>query len=88
MPKRIIPAFEWLFHYQKSDLRGDLVAGLIVAIMLVPQSMAYAMLAGLPPVMGLYVSTQSNGGRSESAGQNRQDVERGTFVQSMHMGLL
>jgi SulP family sulfate permease len=57
LPKRIIPAFEWLLRYQRNDLRGDLFAGLIVAIMLVPQGMAYAMLAGLPPVMGLYAST-------------------------------
>jgi len=57
LPKRIIPALEWLLRYQKNDLRGDLSAGLIVAIMLVPQGMAYAMLAGLPPVMGLYAST-------------------------------
>ncbi|RNA66855.1 SulP family inorganic anion transporter [Alteribacter keqinensis] len=41
----------------RQDLRGDLNAGLIVAIMLVPQGMAYAMLAGLPPVMGLYAAT-------------------------------
>ncbi|NWF53737.1 MAG: solute carrier family 26 protein [Syntrophaceae bacterium] len=57
MATRIIPAFEWLLHYQKGDLKNDLSAGLIVAIMLVPQGMAYAMLAGLPPVMGLYAST-------------------------------
>lgn len=57
LPKRIIPALEWLLRYQRNDLRGDLSAGLIVAIMLVPQGMAYAMLAGLPPVMGLYAST-------------------------------
>ncbi|TMW73001.1 SulP family inorganic anion transporter [Alteribacter natronophilus] len=41
----------------RRDLKGDLNAGLIVAIMLIPQGMAYAMLAGLPPVMGLYAST-------------------------------
>lgn len=55
--KKIVPAFEWLPGYRRSDLPGDLSAGLIVAIMLVPQGMAYAMLAGLPPVMGLYAST-------------------------------
>lgn len=57
LPKRIVPAFGWLLGYQRNDLKGDLSAGLIVAIMLVPQGMAYAMLAGLPPVMGLYAST-------------------------------
>ena len=55
--KRTVPAFEWLLGYRRDDLKGDLSAGLIVAIMLIPQGMAYAMLAGLPPVMGLYAST-------------------------------
>ncbi|MFK8794340.1 SulP family inorganic anion transporter [Planococcus plakortidis] len=57
MLKKWIPALEWLGNYKKSDLSGDLNAGLIVAIMLIPQGMAYAMLAGLPPVIGLYAST-------------------------------
>src|SRR5690606_3920998 len=54
---RFIPALEWLPNYKRTDLSGDLSAGLIVAIMLIPQGMAYAMLAGVPPVMGLYAST-------------------------------
>lgn len=45
-----------LLNYQRKDLPGDLMAGLIVAIMLVPQGMAYALLAGLPPQVGLYAS--------------------------------
>ncbi|MEZ0481772.1 SulP family inorganic anion transporter [Planococcus sp. SSTMD024] len=57
MLKKWIPALEWLGSYKKSDLSGDVNAGLIVAIMLIPQGMAYAMLAGLPPVIGLYAST-------------------------------
>ncbi|WBL12918.1 SulP family inorganic anion transporter [Sutcliffiella sp. NC1] len=57
MLKKLIPSIDWLGHYNKNDLRGDLSAGLIVAIMLIPQGMAYAMLAGLPPVIGLYAST-------------------------------
>jgi len=57
MLQKIIPALEWLRNYNREDLKGDLTAGLIVAIMLVPQGMAYAMLAGLPPVVGLYAST-------------------------------
>lgn len=57
MLKKWIPALEWLGSYKKTDLSGDLNAGLIVAIMLIPQGMAYAMLAGLPPVIGLYAST-------------------------------
>jgi SulP family sulfate permease len=53
----IIPALKWLRNYKKSEFSGDLPAGLLVAVMLIPQSMAYAMLAGLPPVIGLYAST-------------------------------
>ncbi len=54
---RIIPAFDWLRTYKRTYWRNDLNAGLIVAVMLVPQAMAYATLAGLPPVTGLYAST-------------------------------
>ncbi|MEB1807337.1 MAG: solute carrier family 26 protein [Bacillaceae bacterium] len=57
MLKKLFPGLEWMLTYKKHDLRGDLSAGLIVAIMLIPQGMAYAMLAGLPPVIGLYAST-------------------------------
>jgi SulP family sulfate permease len=52
----LLPIVKWLPVYKRKDLVGDLMAGLIVAIMLVPQSMAYAMLAGLPPEIGLYAS--------------------------------
>ena len=51
-----LPFLDWLVHYRRNDLVGDLMAGVIVTIMLVPQSMAYAMLAGLPPEVGLYAS--------------------------------
>lgn len=54
---RIFPACAWLRSYKRSNWRSDLYAGVIVAVMLVPQGMAYAALAGLPPVMGLYAST-------------------------------
>ncbi|MDX8367427.1 solute carrier family 26 protein [Cytobacillus sp. IB215665] len=57
MLKYLIPAVDWMKSYKGSYLKGDLSAGLIVAIMLIPQGMAYAMLAGLPPVIGLYAST-------------------------------
>ncbi|MEZ5306311.1 MAG: solute carrier family 26 protein [Pyrinomonadaceae bacterium] len=53
---RVFPALNWMTAYKRDDLVGDMMAGLIVAIMLVPQSMAYAMLAGLPPEIGLYSS--------------------------------
>jgi SulP family sulfate permease len=49
-----LPVFEWVPGYARSDLNGDLVAGLTVGAMLIPQSMAYAQLAGLPPQVGLY----------------------------------
>lgn len=46
----------WVRGYRREYLGGDLVAGLTVGIMLIPQGMAYAMIAGLPPVFGLYAS--------------------------------
>lgn len=53
----VVPAWGWLRRYQRADLQGDLTAGLIVAVMLIPQGMAYALLAGLPAIYGLYAST-------------------------------
>jgi sulfate permease, SulP family len=55
--KRWIPILSWLPSYKSTFLKGDLTAGLTVAVMLIPQGMAYAVLAGLPPVYGLYAST-------------------------------
>lgn len=52
----ISPLANRLSEYRREHLVGDLIAGLVVAIMLVPQAMAYAMLAGLPPQVGLYAS--------------------------------
>lgn len=46
----------WLKQYRKELLAGDVGAGVIVALMLIPQGMAYALVAGLPPVTGLYAS--------------------------------
>lgn len=57
MLQAIIPAIRWLRDYRRSDFKKDLTAGILVATLLIPQGMAYAMLAGLPPVMGLYAST-------------------------------
>lgn len=51
-----LPILDWGRHYQRETLVGDGVAALIVTIMLIPQSLAYAMLAGLPPEVGLYAS--------------------------------
>ena len=47
---------DWLRRYQPAWLAGDLTAGMIVTVMLIPQSLAYALLAGLPPEVGLYAS--------------------------------
>ena len=48
---------EWLRSYRRVDLSRDLAAGAVVAVVLAPQSMAYALLAGLPPIVGLYAAT-------------------------------
>jgi SulP family sulfate permease len=53
---RYLPILEWGKTYNGSTLTNDVVAALIVTIMLIPQSIAYAMLAGLPPEVGLYAS--------------------------------
>ncbi len=53
---RYLPVLEWGRAYGTTTLTNDLVAALIVTIMLIPQSLAYAMLAGLPPEVGLYAS--------------------------------
>jgi len=50
------PFLQWLPRYQKIWLAKDVIAGLIVGIILIPQGMAYAMIAGLPPVYGLYAA--------------------------------
>tara|TARA_R110002110_G_scaffold115194_11_gene285654 strand:+ start:3250 stop:4971 length:1722 start_codon:yes stop_codon:yes gene_type:complete len=53
---RYLPILDWGRRYDRSALSSDLVAALIVTIMLIPQSLAYALLAGLPPEAGLYAS--------------------------------
>jgi sulfate permease, SulP family len=51
-----LPVLQWGRQYKRDTLVSDLVAALIVTIMLIPQSLAYALLAGLPPEVGLYAS--------------------------------
>lgn len=51
-----LPVLAWARHYDRDTFIGDGVAALIVTIMLIPQSLAYALLAGLPPEVGLYAS--------------------------------
>ncbi len=53
---RFLPILDWGSRYNRATLTNDLVAAIIVTIMLIPQSLAYALLAGLPPVVGLYAS--------------------------------
>lgn len=54
--KRYLPVLDWGRSYGRAALTDDLVAAVVVTIMLIPQSLAYALLAGLPPEVGLYAS--------------------------------
>ena len=56
MLKQLFPILSWLPKYSKKDLFDDLPAGITVGIMLIPQGMAYALIAGLPIEYGLYAS--------------------------------
>ena len=56
MIERLLPGVAWMRRYDRTTLHGDALAALIVTIMLIPQSLAYALLAGLPPEVGLYAS--------------------------------
>jgi len=47
---------QWLRQYRRAALPGDISAGIVVAMMMIPQGMAYALVAGLPPVVGIYAS--------------------------------
>lgn len=53
---RYFPILDWGRRYDRQTLTSDLIAAVIVTIMLIPQSLAYALLAGLPPEVGLYAS--------------------------------
>lgn len=54
--RRHVPIFDWARTYNRKTFSNDLIAAIIVTIMLIPQSLAYAMLAGLPPEAGIYAS--------------------------------
>lgn len=54
--RRALPVFEWLPGYGRATFGSDLAAGLTVGAVLIPQGMAYALVAGLPPVVGLYAA--------------------------------
>lgn len=52
--KKVLPILEWLPNYNLSYFKGDVIAGITVGIVLIPQGIAYALIAGLPPIYGLY----------------------------------
>ncbi len=54
--RQYMPILDWGRHYNREALSNDLIAAVIVTIMLIPQSLAYALLAGLPPEAGIYAS--------------------------------
>lgn len=56
LAERLLPALVWMRRYNRAQLGNDLIAALIVTVMLIPQSLAYALLAGLPAEAGLYAS--------------------------------
>ena len=56
MLEKLFPFLAWFKNYNSESLKIDLISGLTVALVLIPQSMAYAQLAGLPPYYGLYAS--------------------------------
>ena len=53
---RTVPSLRWLPNYSRPDLPSDLSAGLTIAVLLIPQGLAYAGLAGMPPITGLYTA--------------------------------
>jgi SulP family sulfate permease len=54
--RRYVPVLDWGRTYNRSAFSNDMIAAVIVTIMLIPQSLAYALLAGLPPEAGIYAS--------------------------------
>ncbi|MCK7566370.1 MULTISPECIES: SulP family inorganic anion transporter [Marinobacter] len=54
--QRFLPCLQWLPHYHRDTFASDLVAAVVVTVMLIPQSLAYALLAGVPAEYGLYAS--------------------------------
>ena len=54
--KETIPILQWLPAYKKAWLKNDLFAGITVGVILIPQGIAYATIAGLPPIYGLYTA--------------------------------
>ncbi|WP_078381882.1 SulP family inorganic anion transporter [Sutcliffiella halmapala] len=57
MLEKILPGVHRLFHYKSTYFTGDLTSGIIVTILFIPQCIAYAAIAGVPPLLGLYAAT-------------------------------
>jgi sulfate permease, SulP family len=56
LPRRYLPILDWGAQYNGKLFTSDLIVAGIVMVMMIPQSLAYALLAGLPPEIGLYAS--------------------------------
>jgi len=56
LPGKIFPIIDWLKDYERGNIGGDITAGLTVAVMIIPQAIAYGLLAGVPPEVALYAS--------------------------------
>lgn len=54
--KKYIPILQWISKYNSTFLKNDAIAGITVGVVLIPQGIAYAMIAGLPPIYGLYTA--------------------------------
>ena len=54
--KKFFPILTWLPNYTGSTFKSDFIAGITVSVLLIPQGMAYALIAGLPPIYGLYAA--------------------------------
>jgi len=54
--KKHIPILDWLPNYRKEWLKGDIYSGITIGFLLIPQGIAYALIAGLPPIYGLYTA--------------------------------
>lgn len=54
--KSYFPFLDWISTYQKDWLKNDIIAGITIGVMLIPQGIAYATIAGLPPIYGLYTA--------------------------------
>jgi sulfate permease, SulP family len=54
--RRYFPIFDWGANYSQEKLAADVIVAIVVTLMLIPQSLAYALVAGLPPAVGLYAS--------------------------------